>query len=147
MRFVKNLVPEKGDILRVQRPLGYYHFGIYADNGEVIHFSGANSDSVNDSKNVSIIKTSFERFEDGDQVEVNADFDSPFTRDEIVERAMSFLGQKTPGGKPYNFITHNCEHFANYCYYGRNISNQVINGAISIADSLGIKLNIFPTKK
>ncbi|XP_025114503.1 HRAS-like suppressor 2 [Pomacea canaliculata] len=50
---------------------------------------------------------------------------SVFAPDEIVERAMSKLGRKD-----YDIFTNNCEHFATWCRYGKEISLQAmaING-------------------
>ena len=44
----------------------------------------------------------------------------PYSRQSIVRRALSKIGSAG-----YNVFSRNCEHFANWCRYGREISRQV----------------------
>ena len=63
----------------------------------------------------------------GDYVRKNNHLDNVSTfrdrikpSEEIVKAARSKIGQKWG----YNFMTHNCEHFATWCRYGREVSLQ-----------------------
>lgn len=125
MPFIKTRIVERGDIIRVKRSKGYYHFGIASSKDTVIHFTGDNNDSILDSKGVKVRETSLERFLRGDILEVMFPYDSDFARDIVVERAKDFLGEEIVLGKTYNVITNNCEHFARYCYYDERSSKQV----------------------
>lgn len=136
MSFVKRSVPHTGDIIRTKRKFGYYHFGIAINENEVIHYSGRVNDNVTNANQVEIIKTSLDMFLRGDELEINYPYNSPYSPDEVVERALSYLGQKRFDNKPYNFITNNCEHFARYIYFNIKESKQVLLGAIVAAISV-----------
>ena len=125
MPFIKTSIVERGDIIRVRRSKGYYHFGIASSKNTVIHFTGDNNDSILDSKGVKVRETSLERFLRGDTLEVMFPYDSELPRDIVVERAKDFIGESIVLGKTYNVITNNCEHFARFCYYDEHESKQV----------------------
>jgi hypothetical protein len=125
MRFVKNSKLEKGDIIRVKRSKGYYHYGIAKSEDEVIHFTGPVNDSINDTKNIQIRLTTLDLFLRGDVLEVLRPYSSIYTPETVIERAMSFIGQSEFLGKSYNLVTNNCEHFANYVYFNKKDSKQV----------------------
>ena len=42
----------------------------------------------------------------------------------------------------YNFITNNCEHFANFIYYGDKVSKQVKVGTAVVATVVGGVLGV-----
>lgn len=138
MEFVKKVVPQKGDLLRVKRKAGYYHFGIAVSESRVIHFTASQGDLSNDKKDLKIIETSFDRFALNDVPEILEPFSSKFSRDEVVKRAKNYVNSLLFRGKPYNFITNNCEHFARYCYDGEAKSEQVLTGAMIVAAGLGL---------
>ena len=125
MGFVLSNAIHAGDLLRVRRAIGYFHFGVAVSDNEVIHFSGTDDDSIFNHEKVCIIKTSLSEFLKGDQCEIESPYVSPFSREEIVERAHNYLGQNTFMGKPYNLLSNNCEHFARYVYFGKKDSGQV----------------------
>lgn len=125
MPFIKTSIVERGDIIRVKRSKGYYHFGIASSNNTVIHFTGDNNDSILDSKGVKVRETSLERFLRKDDLEVMFPYDSDFPRDIVVARARDFVGQEEVLGGKYNLVSNNCEHFARYCYYDEHQSKQV----------------------
>ena len=129
MAFLKMEYPTKGDILRVHRKEGYYHFGVAVSPTRVIHFTAEASDLSNDKKDFKIIESSLERFLLGGELEIEEPYSSKFDRDEVVERAKNYVNSQLFRGKYYNFITNNCEHFARYCYNGKAQSDQVITGA------------------
>src|SRR5574344_1393183 len=137
MSFIKCISPEKGDLVRVKRKQGYYHFGIAIGTDEVIHFSGSTSDSVTDNKDVEIRDTNLDSFLRGDELEVWSPFDSCFSRDEVCERALSYVGEGVFNGKRYSLVDNNCEHFARYIYYGKKSSQQVNKVSASVSSILG----------
>ena len=116
--FYKVNTVQTGELLRVKRKAGYYHFGIASSPKTVIHFTGANGDLAPDEGGIMIRETSLKKFIDGDELESKNTSKSPFNPKEIVKRARSFLGQTTFRGKPYNLVTNNCEHFARYIFEG-----------------------------
>ncbi len=137
MSFIKTNEVIKGDLLRTKRKAGYYHYGIAIDSENVIHFSGTNDDSVSNYKDVKIRKASLLLFLKDDSLEVMSPYDSPFSRDEVVKRAYSFLNNSEFNGHHYNLVINNCEHFARYVYYGKSQSKQVNNALSITAASLG----------
>ena len=141
--------PKHGDVLRVNRGL-YSHYGVYAEGGHVIHYTGANG--PNDFNGI-VRETSLEEFLNGSQdYDVCTFPETPdnltrtlpaghdhqlyqlwqavksqrlkgyhlYSGDETVRRARSKLGQ---GG--YNLAFNNCEHFAVWCKTGIRDSSQV----------------------
>ena len=118
MGFVKNTAFQTGDLLRVRRIAGYYHYGIASSSNTAIHFSGIEGDNVLNPNNIKIIETSIESFLRGDFLEVLTPFKGKFSREEIEKRARNCIGNSKFNGKFYNLSSNNCEHFAKYCYYG-----------------------------
>lgn len=141
MSFKKELKPVKGDLLRVKRKQGYYHYGIALNEDEVIHFSGMNDDSITNYKDVKIRRAPLDLFLRGGELEVESPFNSSFTREEVIDRALSYLDNNIFEGKTYNLISNNCEHFARFIYYGKSKSKQVdnaLNIAITSLTTLGV---------
>ena len=128
MSFHKMDVPTKGDLLRVHRKSGYYHFGVAVSPTRVIHFTAEKSDLGDNKKDFKIIETSLERFLLGDQLEIEEPYNSKFDRDEVVRRAKNYANSHLFHQKYYNFVSNNCEHFARYCYDGKAESEQVVAG-------------------
>ena len=128
MAFLKILTPTKGDLLRVHRKEGYYHFGIAVSSDRVIHFTAESSDLSNNKKDFLIIETSLQRFLLNDELEIEEPYSSKFDRDEVVERAKNYANSNLFRKKYYNFVSNNCEHFARYCYDGSAQSEQVVAG-------------------
>jgi len=109
-----------GDIIVANRIL-YNHYGIYAGNGKVIHYT---SDSCDFGANVKVRETSLNQFVLGSEYKVlqfegNTDKLRQFSREETVRRARSRKGECS-----YNLIFNNCEHFAIWCKTGINKSLQ-----------------------
>ena len=123
-------IPTKGDLLRVHRKAGYYHFGVAISENRVIHFTAAQSDLGNNQNEIKIMETSLERFLQGDQLEIEEPYNSKFDREEVVKRAKNYANSHLFRRKPYNFVSNNCEHFARYCYDGKAESSQVIAGSL-----------------
>lgn len=145
-----------GDVIGVHRKPkvlpDYDHYGIYAGNFEVIHFSNGRDDSL--SGKVSVRKDSFSLFKSGDEVFV-LDFDGfneliknpslgqqvhdtirkilgrsyhPYSPEETLRRAENQIGKNGFNGKDgYNVLWRNCEHFAIWCKTGVAESSQLDN--------------------
>lgn len=139
-----NVKPNKGDIIRVKRKLGYYHYGIYIGKNTVIHYSADHSDSIFDNSKIKIQKADLETgFLRGDVLEVNIPYDSYYFRFVVCRRAKKFLGQHNFRGSVYDVLKNNCEHFANYCYYGEAVSSQsdyASAGVLGVFSSLGVRI-------
>lgn len=138
--------PKNGDILRVNRGL-YSHYGVYAEPGHVIHYTGATGP---DDFNGIVRETTLDEFLNGSPSFSVCTFpEHPqflpavkptntlsrilqavrvlrlmdyhlYSGDETVQRARSRLGE---GG--YNLALNNCEHFAVWCKTGVKDSSQV----------------------
>ena len=122
-------VPVPGDIIYTDRGL-YKHYGVYIGHGQVIHFAGPKSHET-DPALADVVQTSVKDFLKEDFLCVQDDKGKrPFPVDEIIQRAKSRLG-KCKG--TYNLVSNNCEHFANWCRYGSNESQQVNIVATCIA--------------
>ena len=142
MAFKKVYRPFPGDLVRVKRKQGYYHYGIATDHFHIIHYSDFGSDSVLDPNKTRIIETKLEDFLRGGKCEKVEPFDSPFSKEEIVERARSYLGTYKFRGKTYNIVTNNCEHFARFIYYGEADSEQVKKVAQTAVTVAGIVASV-----
>lgn len=117
--------PQRGDHIRVQRMEGLYaHHGVYVSDREVIHFTGADDDSILDWNKPEVISTYLAAFLKDGVLEVkeytDEEFADLYSPEQIVNYARACLGYKG-----YNLIFNNCEHFANVCTLGRFRSNQV----------------------
>ena len=116
--------PSYGDQIRVNRGL-YFHHGIYVSNDEVIQYASPKGSEISP-ETALIIKTSLDTFLNGGIVEVreynSSELKEVRSKDEIVKFAESKLGT---GLGEYNLIDNNCEHFSNYCAFGKKVSNQV----------------------
>lgn len=117
--------PQRGDHIRVQRMEGLYaHHGVYVSDREVIHFTGADDDSILDWDKPEVISTDLAAFLKDGVLEVkeytDEEFADLYSPEQIVNYARACLGDKG-----YNLIFNNCEHFANVCTLGRFRSNQV----------------------
>ena len=101
----------RGDHLSVHYKT-FYHHGIDCGDGTVIHMSNDHG---------GIVHTSYEEFADGKKV-YKEPTPKSFTRDQIVERAQSRVGESG-----YHLLMNNCEHFANWCRNGKHCSKQLKN--------------------
>ena len=126
--------PEPGDIIGVDRGI-YQHYGVYAGDNRVIHYTAETSDL--DPENAEVQETSLERFlrDETDFFileghEITGDIGAPheddanaprlFSPEETVERARARMGERN-----YNLIANNCEHFVVWCKTGVSDSRQV----------------------
>lgn len=144
MSFELNVKPIKGDLIRVKRKLGYYHYGIYIGHNQVIHYSAPEDDSIFDNRNIEIRKGDLkENFLRGDTLEVNIPYCSFYYRFIVCRRAKKLLGVHKFRDQDYDLLKNNCEHFANYCYFGEAVSAQsdyASQGLMGVFSSLGVKI-------
>jgi hypothetical protein len=119
---------ERGDHLRVRRPLGYDHHGIYVNDQRVIQFGGR----ILDKPHASIEAVALDQFERSGTAEVVRHGDgAPAVRlrpadpqDAIVERAEFLLAHRTHVPS-YNLLGNNCEHAATWCVNRHRDSHQI----------------------
>ena len=120
----KMVDPIPGDHIRVYIN-GYYHHGIYIGNDEVVEF-GHPFDMYTDHSLIKVMKSSVEDFLHGGFLEVRQytkkELKIKHKNDYIVELALSKIGEGD-----YNLLYNNCEHFANFCVFGKKESKQVDN--------------------
>lgn len=145
-KWLKNISPRKGDLIRVRRKAGYFHFGIALSDKEVIHYSGLLGDDVSNPENIKIRYASIETFVRDDVLEVLSEWLSPFNAEEVVNRAKNYVESAYFRGKTYNFVTNNCEHFARYCYYGEAESRQVLDTITGVAIATGVAVSAATVK-
>ncbi|MBW2202142.1 MAG: lecithin retinol acyltransferase family protein [Deltaproteobacteria bacterium] len=105
-----------GDHIFVRRNgLLYSHHGIYAGEGTVIHFKGAEKEK----KDPVVRKTDIENFLNGGKLRRRY-YKRRLPRAETLKIAGEHL---TKSG--YSLAFNNCEHFATYCATGKKKSVQV----------------------
>lgn len=136
---------EPGDVIYARRwkwgVVTYRHFGVYIGGGKVVNYQGEPGDENNTEKATIVISTLAE-FANGDKVKADKIRKDPFPPEDTVRRALSFVGK---GKGEYSLIFNNCEHFANYCKYGRKFSSQVRKDAWFLGAALaglGILLGV-----
>ena len=97
--------------------LRYSHHGVYVGRGRVVHYSGLSGGFWQCGP---VEEVSLSRFALGHAVWIAEHPESPYSREEIVRRARSRLGEND-----YRLFTNNCEHFCNWCHSGVSHSAQV----------------------
>ena len=135
---VDNLRP--GDMIQVKGNFiiqwFYSHFAVFIGKGEIVHV--ASSNNWIREKTVIVRARMVDEF-DGKLVRKNNHLDNSLVsqpKRQIVLTARSKVGQSWN----YNLFTHNCEHFATWCRYGREISLQsfgigdVVAGRVSFRE-------------
>lgn len=113
----------RGDQIYVMREfLGvngvYEHHGIDCGDGTVIHYRKTDEAVIS--------RTSLSSFSGGKTIFVKQHSIS-YIPDVVIERAESRLGEKR-----YDLVSNNCEHFANWCKTGKNVSYQLENFGLGI---------------
>lgn len=113
-----------GDQIRVNRGF-YYHHGIYEDDDHIYQYAAKEGSEVSQ-ENALIICTNLKTFAKDGEVEARdyneEELKKLRPKDEIIKTAKNMLGT---GLGEYNLVTNNCEHFSNYCAFGKKESNQV----------------------
>ncbi len=115
-----------GDHIYVKRKGYFYtHHGIYAGNGQVLHFKGA----IKEKKDPTVILSDIDTFlNDGTLQRRHYKHRLPHSKS--LQMARAHLDQKG-----YSLVFNNCEHFATYCATGKKKSTQVhriIGGAATL---------------
>ena len=111
---------------------GYFHHGIHAGDGRVIHYAGF----ANRREAGPVEETDLEAFANGNgyQIAVHKRADPP---PEIIKRARSRLTEAQ-----YSLFANNCEHFCNWCVTGDHTSTQIdlatAPAVVSIASAAGV---------
>lgn len=95
---------------------GYWHHGIYAGNGQVIHYGGFHHAAGR--RPVEAI--SLRSFAAGRPMGVRGEPAAVYLGSDAVARARSRLGEDK-----YRLLTNNCEHFCTWCVCGVARSEQV----------------------
>jgi hypothetical protein len=95
---------------------GYTHHGIYAGNGQVIHYGGFDRSMMPRP----IEYASLTDFAEGNDIIVASERDVVYTGIDALQRAKSRLGENR-----YQLLTNNCEHFSTWCVRGVACSEQV----------------------
>ncbi len=104
----------RGDQVYVMRDImgvSYRHLGIDCGDGSIIHYRKVGTATVT--------RTSTAAFARGSPVYTLHQHLS-FIPDVVIHRAESRLGEQR-----YNLFFNNCEHFANWCKTGENVSHQL----------------------
>ena len=105
-----------GDHIYVKRRRQFYsHHGIYAGNGQVLHFKGA----VREKQDPTVIISDMATFLNNGNLQRRS-YDRRLPHAETVQLARAHLAQKG-----YSLVFNNCEHFATYCATGKKKSTQV----------------------
>jgi cell wall-associated NlpC family hydrolase len=116
-----------GDHIFVRRKgLLYSHHGIYAGEGNVIHFKGAEKEK----RDPAVIITDIDNFLNGGKLR-RRNYKERLPYSESLRISREHLSKKG-----YSLRMNNCEHFATYCATGNKKSRQVrraIGGIAMIA--------------
>jgi hypothetical protein len=99
----------------IVRRRAYFHHGIYAGNGRVIHYAGWFRSSRGLVEEVTL-----EQFTEGRRYRIGRMPSDRHSGEQIVLRARSRLGERR-----YHLLRNNCEHFCNWCQLGERRSEQV----------------------
>ena len=95
---------------------GYVHHGIYAGNGQVIHYGGFDRSA----RRRPVETIPLGRFAAGRGVRVRPEPHARYAGHAVVARARSRIGEDH-----YRILTNNCEHFSTWCVSGVGRSEQV----------------------
>ncbi|XP_055897412.1 phospholipase A and acyltransferase 3-like [Biomphalaria glabrata] len=133
-----------GDRVKFSRGV-YKHWAIYFGFGQIVHMAGEDNDGMGSTSihffsiggqrysKAEIRIDDFWKVAGNDKADIDNSADSTWKAldpNVIVAKATSRLGKIK-----YNIFFSNCEHFANWCRYGKRISDQV-NGTL-ILGALG----------
>ncbi|XP_065932534.1 phospholipase A and acyltransferase 3-like [Magallana gigas] len=112
---------QPGDLLEFHRSW-YNHWAVYIGNEEIVHLKSKEGMQLITIKGEVVIESVWDQVKDS-RVDINNKLDTkhrPRSAQEIVQDAVSKIGNTK-----YNMFWQNCEHFATYCRYGVNSSQQV----------------------
>ena len=120
-----------GDHIYVKRLL-YSHHGIYAGDGNVIHYTGEEKEK----KHPLVRETDIDDFLKSGKLKRRNH------RKRLPPSETLSLAKKHVADRSYSLTLNNCEHFATYCVTGKKKSKQVRKAA---AGFLGVTLAITGT--
>ena len=124
-------------VIYAVRPL-YRHYGVYVGDGRVVHFA-AKKEFETSAEDAFIQETTLADFAKDDEVFVEAESDGAFPPAEVVQNARSMVGK---GKGEYSLVFNNCEHFANWCKYGRSESSQVKTAVAVTAAAVAVTVGL-----
>lgn len=134
---------EPGTHLRVRRPSGYTHHGVYISDERVIQFGGR----ISDKPGATIEAVSLSRFESGGLAEpvphgtqrramsLVPGLPEAQQGEQIVRRAEWLLANYSPGR--YNLVGNNCEHMANWCVTGWYAESHQVRAGFGVVALIG----------
>ena len=99
----------------IVRRRAYFHHGIYAGNGRVIHYAGWFH-----SVRGLVEEVTIEHFTAGRRYSIGRTPANRQRGEQVVQRARSRLGERC-----YHLLRNNCEHFCNWCQLGESRSEQI----------------------
>ena len=103
-----------------------------------MHFSGGRGHEIS-LRRACIRKSTLEDFARGGEIQIETKCKEAFSREETVMRALNAVGsEKGKYALPWN----NCEHFANWCRYGKKSSLQVEQFAVNFAGISALVLGV-----
>ncbi|MBQ9467602.1 MAG: lecithin retinol acyltransferase family protein [Clostridia bacterium] len=114
----------------------FYHHGIYIGGGEVVQF-GLPRDIYGDPSEIRILRSPVKDFcpDDSSFIEVyrfsRKELKQKQSDAQIVAAALAHVGE---GG--YSVLRNNCEHFANFCVFGRKTSAQIDDVCKNVSEML-----------
>lgn len=115
--------PTYGDMIRVSI-YGFYHFGIYVSDDEVIQFGLPTSRRANSNDfTTEVLATSIDDFLSGGLLEV-CEFDKKEKKKNRSPKGIVEYARSKIGTRGYNILYNNCEHFANECVSGTHLCQQ-----------------------
>lgn len=123
--FISNVEPTIGSIVRVQRQMGYYHYGVVVGEDLICHYSGETNDDINNPENIKVRTTNLESFIKGGILEVKLHNEEMLNTEEILKRCYEYMGNDKFMGMQYNLVNNNCEHFARWACEDNVKSKQV----------------------
>ena len=100
----------------VTRRWGYSHHGIYVGRGRVVQYGGLSFGL----RRGPVEEVALSEFALGRAIRIRSSESTSISRDEVVRRARSRLGENR-----YHVLTNNCEHFCEWCVSGEHRSYQV----------------------
>jgi|HubBroStandDraft_4_1064222.scaffolds.fasta_scaffold157777_2 hypothetical protein len=94
----------------------FNHHGIYVGCGRVVHYGSL----MRSPPGGPVREVSLECFAQGHPVWIRSHALPRFRRLEVIRRARARIGENS-----YRLLSHNCEHFCEWCLYGEPRSHQV----------------------
>ena len=119
---------------------GYSHHGVYAGEGTVVHYAGLHRIGQRFWRlwrAGPVQEVPLDEFAIGDAVEIVEHAEARYSREEIVRRARSRLGEAR-----YRLVSNNCEHFCNWCVSDEPRSEQVERTLRRLTQALGAPVRL-----